>query len=90
MDLPPRRVDALHRSVSLDHIIVLKRSVVLFLVDGPKTILNQREFIIQQATNQAWHNETIKWARMLDIMLPATYPAAVPGYILLPLEVNRT
>lgn len=74
VDLPPHSVGALHRSISLDYIIVQKGSVVLTLEDGSRTRLQQGEFVVQQATMHGWDNETGEWARMLAVMLPAEAP----------------
>ena len=74
VDIPPRNVGALHRTVSLDYIIVQTGSVTLTFDNGSKTKVNQGEFVIQQATMHAWDNESDEWARLLCIMLPAAAP----------------
>ena len=74
VDLPPHSVGALHRSISLDYIIVQKGSVVLTLDDGSRTRVEQGGLIVQQATMHGWDNEGDDWARILCIMLPAKAP----------------
>lgn len=74
VDLPPRSVGALHRSLSLDYIIVQEGSVTLTLDDGTRMNVNRGEMVIQQATMHGWDNETDQWARILAIMLPAKAP----------------
>lgn len=74
IDLPPHSVGTLHRSISLDYIIVQKGSIVLTLEDGSRTRLHQGEFVVQQATMHGWDNETGEWARMLAVMLPVEAP----------------
>jgi quercetin dioxygenase-like cupin family protein len=74
VDLPPHSVGALHRSISLDYIIVQKGSIVLTLDDGSRTTLHQGDFLVQQATMHGWDNETGEWARLLAVMLPAEAP----------------
>ncbi|KAL2844356.1 hypothetical protein BJY01DRAFT_235313 [Aspergillus pseudoustus] len=74
LDLPPHSVGSLHRSISLDYIIVHKGSVVLTLEDGSRTRLHQGEFVVQQATMHGWDNDTGEWARILAVMLPAEAP----------------
>lgn len=74
VDIPPRSVGAMHRSISLDYIIVQRGSVVLTLDDGSKTRVNQGEFVVQQATMHGWDNDTDDWARILAIMLPSEAP----------------
>lgn len=74
VDLPPRSIGALHRSISLDYIIVQQGQVVLSLDDGSKTRLRAGDVVVQQATMHGWDNETDERARFLAIMLPAVAP----------------
>ncbi len=74
VDLPPRSVGALHRSISLDYIIVQKGTATLTLDDGSKTPVHEGDFVIQQATMHGWDNATDEWARIIAIMLPARAP----------------
>jgi quercetin dioxygenase-like cupin family protein len=74
VDLPPRSIGALHRSISLDYIIVQQGQVVLSLENGSKTRLRAGDVVVQQATMHGWDNETDEWARFLAIMLPAVAP----------------
>ncbi|KAJ9655220.1 hypothetical protein H2198_005836 [Neophaeococcomyces mojaviensis] len=74
VDLPPKSVGPLHRSISLDYIIVQKGTVTLTLDDGSRTKANEGDVVIQQATMHGWTNETDEWARILAIMLPAKAP----------------
>lgn len=74
VDLPPRSSGALHRSVSLDYIIVQKGPIILTLDDGTKTKIDEGDFVVQQATMHGWDNESDEWARFLAIMLPAEAP----------------
>ncbi|KAI1634867.1 hypothetical protein F4809DRAFT_664995 [Biscogniauxia mediterranea] len=74
VDIPPHSVGALHRSISLDYVIVQKGPVVLTLDDGSKTKVNEGEIVVQQATMHGWSNEGDGWVRLLVIMLPANAP----------------
>jgi len=76
VDLPPRTAGKLHRSLSLDYIIIQKGAMVLTLDDGSRTVKNQGDFVVQQATMHGWSNESDDWARMLCIMLPSNAPVA--------------
>lgn len=74
VDIPPRSVGALHRSLSLDYIIIAKGSVTLSLDDGTRTKIREGDFVIQQATMHGWDNDSDEWARLIAIMLPAKAP----------------
>ncbi|KAL3476546.1 hypothetical protein BJX99DRAFT_258291 [Aspergillus californicus] len=74
VDLPPRCVGGLHRTISLDYVVVLKGAVVLTLDDGSRTEVEQGGVVIQQASMHGWDNERDEWARLLCVMVPAETP----------------
>ena len=74
VDVAPHAVGRLHRSISLDYVLVLKGSVVLRLDDGSRTTVNEGDLIVQQATMHGWDNETDVWVRILCCLLPAKAP----------------
>lgn len=74
VDLPPKSQGALHRSISLDYIIVQHGTVVLTLDDGSRTKVDQGGFVVQQATMHGWDNDSDDWVRLLCIMLPGKAP----------------
>ena len=74
VDLPPNAAPLLHRSISLDYVIVQKGTVVLVLDDGSRTEVYEGEVVVQQATMHGWENATDGWARLFCVMLPAMPP----------------
>ncbi|KEF54718.1 uncharacterized protein A1O9_09160 [Exophiala aquamarina CBS 119918] len=74
VDIPPRSVGALHRSLSLDYVIMTKGSITLSLDNGTRTKIREGDFVIQQATMHGWDNDSDEWARLIAIMLPAKAP----------------
>ena len=74
VDFPPHSVGRLHRSISLDYVLVLKGKVVLTLDDGSRTTVNEGDLVVQQATMHGWDNETDEWARILCCLMPAKAP----------------
>lgn len=74
VDFPPHTVGQIHRSISLDYILVLKGKVVLTLDDGSKTPVEEGGLVVQQATMHGWDNETDEWARILCVLVPAQAP----------------
>lgn len=74
VDFPPGSCGILHRSISLDYIVVLKGEVVLTLDDGSRTTVKEGELVVQQATNHGWDNEGESWARILCVLVPAVAP----------------
>lgn len=77
-DIPPHYSGPLHRSVSLDHVVVLRGSVVLGLDDGSKVTMNEGDTVVQRGTMHQWSNETDQWARLLGVTVPAN-PVIING-----------
>ena len=74
VDFPPHSVGRLHRSISLDYVLVLNGELVLSLDDGSRTTVNEGDLVVQQATMHGWDNETDVWARILCCLMPAKAP----------------
>lgn len=74
VDFPPQSVGILHRSISLDYVLVLKGKVSLTLDDGSKTVVNEGDLVVQQSTMHGWDNESEEWARLLCVLVPAQPP----------------
>ncbi|KAI1776936.1 hypothetical protein F4818DRAFT_412346 [Hypoxylon cercidicola] len=74
VDLPPHSAPLLHRSISLDYIVVQKGTVGLVLDDGSRTEVREGELVVQQATMHGWENATDGWVRLFCVMLPAAPP----------------
>lgn len=74
VDFPPHTVGSIHRSISLDYVLVLKGKIALTLDGGSKTTVNEGELVVQQATMHGWDNESDEWARILCCLIPAQTP----------------
>ncbi|KAL2842513.1 hypothetical protein BJX68DRAFT_278380 [Aspergillus pseudodeflectus] len=74
VDFPPRTHGIVHRSISLDYVLVLKGSITLTLDAGLKTELKEGNVVVQQATMHGWDNETDEWTRLVVVLLPARPP----------------
>ena len=59
----------MHRTVSLDYVMVLKGTVICELDDGERVTLNEYDTLIQRGTIHAWYNDTDQWARMSAFVL---------------------
>ncbi|KAJ5501633.1 hypothetical protein LT330_000851 [Penicillium expansum] len=70
-DLPPNYNGPMHRTVTLDYIVVLEGEVVLTLQDGNRAVLVKGDTTVQQGTMHSWSNESDKWARVVSVMIPA-------------------
>jgi naringenin degradation protein FdeH len=69
---PPRH-PAIHRTRSLDYVIVLEGEITLLLDDGD-VVLKAGDVVIQQATNHAWINRGSATCRLGMVFLDAKEP----------------
>ncbi len=69
---PPRH-PAIHRTRSLDYVIVLEGEITLLLDDGD-VVLKAGDVVIQQATNHAWINRGSATCRLGMVFLDAEQP----------------
>lgn len=63
-----RRHPSMHRSHTLDYIVLLKGSVLLVLDDG-ETLLRPFDVVIQRATNHAWVNLGDEPALLMGVLM---------------------
>ena len=78
LDFPPKSKGMLHRSITLDYIYVIKGTVTLVVDDEARTVVQENDMVVQQATMHSWDNETDEWARFLVVLI-ASEPPVVDG-----------
>lgn len=61
----------MHRTVSLDHIVILSGEITLLLDGGDEKTVSAGEFIVQQGVNHQWINKSGEVCRMAVVMLGA-------------------
>jgi len=72
---PPRH-PAIHRTRSLDYIVVLEGEIHLLLDEG-EVKLAAGDVVIQQATNHAWINRGTATCRLAMVFIDAEEPDAI-------------
>ena len=72
---PPRH-PAIHRTRSLDYVIVLEGEIHLLLDDG-EVHLKTGDVVVQQATNHAWINRGSVTCRLAMVFIDADEPACL-------------
>lgn len=70
-DAPPQSKTNLHRTTTVDYIIVQKGKITLILDDGSRTLLEEEDVTIQQGTMHSWQNETNEWTRLVSVIIAA-------------------
>lgn len=74
VDFPPHSKGSIHRTISLDYIIVLKGECVLMLDGDSRTVMKEGDVCIQQATMHSWDNESDEWCRLLCVLIHSNPP----------------
>ncbi|GAW10855.1 hypothetical protein ANO14919_001900 [Xylariales sp. No.14919] len=77
IDTPPGVESPLHRTVSLDFVIVVEGELQLILDSGEMRVLKPGDLVIQRGTARQWKNVSKdKWVRMIGAMV-AIQPIAL-------------
>jgi len=88
---PPRqggRRTVMHRTQTLDYVVVIEGEVVLVLEDG-EVVLRQSDVVVQRGTNHAWENRSEELARLAFFHLEARFSDELLGRLPQPLELLR-
>ncbi|KAK5737249.1 hypothetical protein LTR17_006861 [Elasticomyces elasticus] len=71
-EFAPGFLSAMHRTVSLDLVVVLEGEIELVLDSGETRLLRLGDQCVQRGTMHAWRNCSGEvWARMICVVLPA-------------------
>lgn len=88
---PPRdggKRTVMHRTRTLDYVVVIEGEVVLVLDDSEVT-LKKGDVVVQRGTNHAWENRSDKLARMAFFHIDAEFSAELLGKLPKPLQLMR-
>ncbi|CAK9779388.1 hypothetical protein CC85DRAFT_265599 [Cutaneotrichosporon oleaginosum] len=72
--VPPGNTAVMHRTATLDYIIIQKGEIVLELDDGSERVCREGDLVVQRGTNHAWHNRSDKPCQFYAIILTAPLP----------------
>lgn len=78
----------MHRTRTLDYVVVIEGEVVLLLDDSEVT-LRKGDVVVQRGTNHAWENRSDKLARAAFFHLDAQFSEELLGKLPQPLELMR-
>ena len=78
----------MHRTQTLDYVVVIEGEVVLVL-DDSEVVLKKSDVVIQRGTDHAWENRTDKIARMAFFHIDAEFSEALVDTLPKPLELMR-
>jgi mannose-6-phosphate isomerase-like protein (cupin superfamily) len=78
----------MHRTQTLDYVIVIEGEVVLILEDS-EVVLAKSDVAVQRGTNHAWENRSNKMARLAFFHISAQFSPALLSRLPQPLELMR-
>lgn len=70
-DYPPGNIPRMHRTETIDYIIVLDGEIEMELDDGEVVTIRQGDVMIQRGTYHAWRNVSDKPCRMAFVLIDA-------------------
>lgn len=79
---------AMHRTQTLDYVVVIEGELVLLLEDSEVT-LKQGDVVVQRGTNHAWENRSEKVARAAFFHIDAQFSEELLAKLPRPLELLR-
>lgn len=78
----------MHRTATLDYVVVIEGEVVLVLEDS-EVILKKSDVVVQRGTNHAWENRSDELARLVFFHVDAQFSAELLARLPQPLELLR-
>ena len=79
---------AMHRTQTLDYVVIIEGELVLVLEDG-EVALKQGDVVVQRGTNHAWENRSDKVARAAFFHIDAQFSAELLAKLPRPLDLLR-
>lgn len=80
--MPPGAQGAMHRTESLDYIIVVEGEVELRLDSGETRKVRRGDVVVQRGTMHAWKNTGEGWSRLMCCLLSAEAVRLEDGRVL--------
>jgi quercetin dioxygenase-like cupin family protein len=71
MEIGPHSAPHMHRTETLDYIIVLEGVLEMYLDDGVKVSMKEGDFMVQRGTMHGWANPTDKVTRFATVIIDA-------------------
>lgn len=79
---------AMHRTRTLDYVVVIEGEAVLIL-DDSEVFLNKGDVVVQRGTDHAWENRSDKVARLAFFHITAEFSAELLAMLPQPLKLLR-
>ena len=79
----------MHRTLSVDYIVVLEGEIVLLLDGGEEKAVRKGELIVQRGVNHSWENRGTEICRMIVVMVGAEKVVLGDGTVLEETVIKR-
>ena len=77
LELPPGTPALMHRTNTVDYVLLMEGECDMILDDGKEVHMNQGDVMIQQGTWHGWANRSSKTCRIAFVLIDAKKPAKV-------------
>lgn len=77
LELPPGAPALMHRTNTIDYVLLMEGECDMILDDGKEVHMNQGDIMIQQGTWHGWANRSSKTCRIAFVLIDAKKPAEV-------------
>ncbi|KAK4497563.1 hypothetical protein PRZ48_012014 [Zasmidium cellare] len=79
MDIAPSPHRVMHRTMTLDVVIVVDGAVEILLDSGEKRVLRKGDSLVQRATMHEWSNPFAEWAKLAVFVQACEEPVVAGG-----------
>lgn len=71
IEFPPGAEASMHRTVTLDYLIIISGEIEVELDSGEKQTLRSGDTLVQRGTSHKWKNHGTDWVRMAGVVVDA-------------------
>jgi quercetin dioxygenase-like cupin family protein len=80
LELPPNTPALMHRTETLDYVLMMEGECDMILDDGKEVHMNQGDVMIQRGTWHGWANRSSKTCRIAFVLVDAVKLGAIGGH----------
>ncbi|WP_156681191.1 cupin domain-containing protein [Sphingomonas profundi] len=81
INVSPGEETPMHRTISVDYVVITHGSIDLELDGGDVRTLHAGDVVVQRGTSHRWINRSGDWARMVAVLVSAA-PVVIDGSVL--------
>ena len=74
LELAPNTAPHMHKTATIDYIVVTEGELTMLLEDGEELVMRPHDVMIQRATVHGWANRSTKLCRFATVVIDASKP----------------